>query len=79
MAEILFIKTSSLGDVVHHMPAVSDARRHLPGARLSWVVEEAYAPLARLHPGVDAGAFRPDPGGRQAVRDRYGVARRFRR
>jgi heptosyltransferase-1 len=53
MAEILFIKTSSLGDVVHHMPAVTDARRHLPDARLSWVVEEAYAPLARLHPGVD--------------------------
>jgi heptosyltransferase I len=53
MAEILFIKTSSLGDVVHNMPAVTDARRHLPNARLSWVVEEAYAPLVRLHPGVD--------------------------
>ncbi len=53
MAEILFIKTSSLGDVVHHMPAVTDARRRLPDARLSWVVEEPYAPLARLHPGVD--------------------------
>jgi heptosyltransferase I len=34
MAEIVFIKTSSLGDVVHHMPAITDARRHLPGARL---------------------------------------------
>ena len=53
MFEILFIKTSSLGDVVHHMPAITDARRHLPDARLAWVVEEAYAPLARLHPGVD--------------------------
>jgi heptosyltransferase I len=53
MAEILFIKTSSLGDVVHHMPAVADARRCLPHARLSWVVEEPYAPLARLHPGID--------------------------
>lgn len=53
MDEILFIKTSSLGDVVHHMPAITDARRHLPGARLAWVVEEDYAPLARLHPAVD--------------------------
>ena len=53
MAEILFIKTSSLGDVVHHMPAVTDVRRHLPDARLAWVVEEDYAPLARLHPFVD--------------------------
>jgi heptosyltransferase-1 len=53
MAEILFIKTSSLGDVVHHMPAITDARRHLPDARMTWVVEEDYVPLARLHPGVD--------------------------
>lgn len=52
-ADILFIKTSSLGDVVHHMPAVTDVRRHLPRARLSWVVEEDYAPLARLHPAID--------------------------
>ncbi|EJW10237.1 Lipopolysaccharide heptosyltransferase I [Rhodovulum sp. PH10] len=54
MVDILFIKTSSLGDVVHHMPAVTDARRRLPKARLVWVVEEAFAPLVGLHPGVDA-------------------------
>lgn len=53
MSDILFIKTSSLGDVVHHMPAVSDARRHLPQARIGWVVEEAFAPLVRLHRAVD--------------------------
>lgn len=53
MPGILFIKTSSLGDVVHHMPAVTDARRHRPDARLTWVVEEAFAPLARLHPAID--------------------------
>lgn len=53
MHGILFIKTSSLGDVVHHMPAVTDARQHHPDARLTWVVEEAFAPLARLHPAID--------------------------
>ena len=53
MAEILFIKTSSLGDVIHHMPAITEARRHLPDARFAWVVEEAFAPLVRLHPAVD--------------------------
>lgn len=52
MREILFIKTSSLGDVIHHMPAIADVRRHAPDARVSWLVEEAFAPLARLHPGV---------------------------
>jgi heptosyltransferase-1 len=53
MTEILFIKTSSMGDVLHHLPAVTDARRHFPQARLSWVVEETYAPLVALHPAVD--------------------------
>lgn len=53
MHGILFIKTSSLGDVVHHMPAVTDARRQWPDVRLTWVVEEAFAPLARLHPAVN--------------------------
>jgi heptosyltransferase-1 len=54
MPDVLFIKTSSLGDVIHHMPAVTEARRALPGARFAWMVEEAFAPLVRLHPAVDA-------------------------
>jgi heptosyltransferase-1 len=54
MSDILFIKTSSLGDVIHHMPAVSDARRNRPQARIGWVVEEAFAPLVRLHRAVDS-------------------------
>src|SRR5260221_13071569 len=34
MSDILFIKTSSLGDVIHHMPALTDARRQRPGTVL---------------------------------------------
>lgn len=52
MADILFIKTSSLGDVIHHMPALVDARRASPAASFSWLVEEAFAPLVRLHPAA---------------------------
>src|SRR6266481_3785589 len=52
MAEILFIKTSSLGDVIHHMPALTEARLRRPDARFAWVVEESFAPLVRLHPAV---------------------------
>lgn len=52
MTDILFIKTSSLGDVIHQMPAVTDARLALPQARFAWLVEEAFAPLVRLHPAV---------------------------
>lgn len=43
---------SSLGDIIHTFPAVTDLRRALPDADLEWVVEEAYLPLARMHPGV---------------------------
>src|ERR1700688_187808 len=52
MASILFIKTSSLGDVIHHMPALTEARKARPDARFAWLVEEAFAPLVRLHPAV---------------------------
>jgi heptosyltransferase-1 len=50
--DILFVKTSSLGDVIHHMPALTEARLRRPGGRFSWVVEEQFAPLVRLHPAV---------------------------
>lgn len=52
MPRILFVKTSSLGDVVHHCPAVNDAARALAGAEIDWVVEEAFAGVARLHRAV---------------------------
>lgn len=52
MANILFIKTSSLGDVIHHMPALVDARKARADATFAWLVEEAFAPLVRLHPAV---------------------------
>ncbi len=44
---------SSLGDIVHTFPAVTDFKRARPDWRLHWVVEEQYLELARLHPGVD--------------------------
>src|ERR1044072_6608534 len=54
MSDILFIKTSSLGDVIHHMPAVTDARRHRPDARMGRVVGESFATQVRLHPAVES-------------------------
>jgi len=52
MPRILFVKTSSLGDVVHQCPAVTDAARGIPEARIDWVVEDAFAGVARMHPSV---------------------------
>lgn len=52
MRRILFVKTSSLGDVVHNCPAVSDAARRLPGAQIDWIVEEAFAGIVAMHRSV---------------------------
>ena len=52
MRTILFVKTSSLGDVVHNCPAVSDVARALPDARIDWVVEEPFAGIAAMHRAV---------------------------
>ena len=49
---VLFVKLSSLGDVIHHLPAVTDLARARPDARIAWAVEEAYAGLVKLHPSV---------------------------
>lgn len=52
MLKILLVKTSSLGDVIHQLPAVTDICAHFPDARVDWVVEENFAELPALHPGV---------------------------
>jgi len=50
--KILIVKLSSLGDVVHAMPAVQDLRQALPGVEVDWVVESAFAPLVARCAGV---------------------------
>lgn len=50
---ILVIKTSSLGDVVHMLPAVSDAARCCHGLGVDWVVEEEYSAIPSWHPKVN--------------------------
>ena len=49
---ILLVKTSSLGDVIHNLPVVSDILRHHPSARIDWCVEQSFAAIPALHPGV---------------------------
>lgn len=50
---VLLIKTSSLGDILHVLPALSDAAAAIPGIRFDWVVEEAFAEVPSWHPAVD--------------------------
>ena len=50
---VLVVKMSSLGDVIHTLPALTDARQALPGVCFDWVVEEAFAEIPGWHPAVD--------------------------
>ncbi len=49
---VLLVKISSMGDVIHNLPVVGDILRARPEARIDWIVEEAYAGLLGLHPGI---------------------------
>ncbi|MFM7801570.1 MAG: lipopolysaccharide heptosyltransferase I, partial [Limnohabitans sp.] len=42
---VLVVKLSSLGDVVHSLPAAIDMQIAIPGIHIEWVVEEGFAPL----------------------------------
>ena len=48
---VLLVKMSSLGDIVHTLPALDDAIRC--GVRFDWVVEETYRAVPTLARGVD--------------------------
>lgn len=51
--KVLIIKTSSMGDVLHTLPALTDAMRAIEGIRFDWVVEENFAQIPGWHPAVD--------------------------
>lgn len=51
--KVLVVKMSSLGDVIHTLPALGDATAALPGISFDWVVEEAFAEIPCWHRAVD--------------------------
>ncbi len=50
---VLLVKTSSLGDLIHSLPALSDAQRAIPGIRFDWLVEEGFGEIPAWHPAVE--------------------------
>lgn len=42
---VLIVKTSSMGDVLHTLPALTDAQQAIPGIKFDWVVEEGFAQI----------------------------------
>lgn len=51
--QVLIVKTSSMGDVLHTLPALTDAMQALPGIKFDWVVEEGFTQIPTWHPAVD--------------------------
>jgi heptosyltransferase I len=50
---ILIVKLSAIGDVIHTLPALNAIRQQYPRARITWLVEEAAAGLLEGHPALD--------------------------
>jgi heptosyltransferase I len=50
--KVLIIKTSSLGDVIHTLPALVDAKAAIPDISFDWVVEEAFVEIPSWHNAV---------------------------
>ena len=51
--KVLLIKQSSLGDIIHVFPALSQAMDAIPGLSIDWLVEENFAQIPFWHPAVN--------------------------
>jgi len=49
---VLIVKTTSMGDVVHALPAASDMLRALPELEIDWLVETPFAAIPQMHTGL---------------------------
>ncbi|WP_248745304.1 lipopolysaccharide heptosyltransferase I [Pseudomonas sp. MWU12-2037] len=47
------VKLTSMGDLLHALPAISDAVKAIPGIQFDWVVDEAFAEIPTLHAAVN--------------------------
>ena len=49
---VLFVKLTSMGDLIHALPALTDASRAIPGIAFDWVADKNFSEVARWHPAV---------------------------
>ncbi len=53
MKKVLIVKMSSMGDVIHTLPAITDAKAAYPDIQFDWVVEPGFAEIPSWHPAVN--------------------------
>ncbi len=51
--KILIVKTSSMGDVLHTLPAITDMQNAIPDLKVDWVVEENFTEIPAWHSAVN--------------------------
>lgn len=52
MMNVLIVRTSSMGDLIHTWPAITELVSHYPNLKISWLAEERFVDIATLHPAV---------------------------
>ena len=50
---VLVVKLTSMGDVLHLMPALTDLHQHMPDAKIDWLVEDSFSDIPCWHPAVN--------------------------
>lgn len=49
---VLIIKISSMGDIIHALPEISDASSIIPNISFDWVIEETFSEIPTWHPSI---------------------------
>jgi len=50
---ILIIRLSAIGDVVHALSVIAPLKKHFPDCKITWVIEEEAADMLKRYPGID--------------------------
>lgn len=50
--KVLLVRLSSMGDLIHTLPAIEDLAKNRPDIELHWLCEANFSDIARLHPFV---------------------------
>lgn len=51
--KVLIIKISSMGDIIHTLPAVTDATEAIPDITFDWIIEKTFSEIPKWHPSIN--------------------------
>ena len=51
--KVLILKLTSMGDLMHALPALTEAEQNIKNISFDWVVDKAFSSVPGWHPAVD--------------------------